>query len=259
MASKSARSRPPAHGWSASISTTSSPASATSAPSTRISAEDAAYRIGDDEFAVVLKGERAWGGFRFCQRLRRRLDTHPDGLPSATLGVAEPASLEGSHTVIRHAALALHEARRAGREVLIYSEALEPTARESHRDLERRHLKTLTTSLARACDAKDSYTRSHCETVADWILHHHERLDGAGYPEGLRGEEVPVESRVILVADAFEAMTSDRPYRRGRSEQEAFVELERHAGTQFDPDCVDALRRALGARGRRASLRLASA
>jgi len=181
-----------------------------------------------------------------------------------------------------------------------------------------RHLSTLATALARAVDAKDSYTRSHCETVAElcvliagelgldtdrvaririagllhdvgkigisdailqkpaaltaeeaaimrthpdlgahivsaaelyeeagWILHHHERLDGRGYPDGLTGGDVPLESRIIMVADAFEAMTSDRPYRPRRPVDEALAELERHSGTQFDPECIAALCRIL--------------
>jgi HD-GYP domain-containing protein (c-di-GMP phosphodiesterase class II) len=78
-----------------------------------------------------------------------------------------------------------------------------------------------------------------------WVLHHHERPDGRGYPDGLAGDAIPFESRVILVADAFEAMTSDRPYRIGRPESEAVTELEANAGTQFDPDCVAALVRVL--------------
>ena len=83
------------------------------------------------------------------------------------------------------------------------------------------------------------------EEEAGWILHHHERPDGRGYPDGLSGDEVPLESRIILCADAFEAMTSDRPYRPGRSEQNALAELRSHAGEQFDPDCVAALEAAL--------------
>ncbi len=71
-------------------------------------------------------------------------------------------------------------------------------------------------------------------------------MDGRGYPEGLAGEAIPLESRIILVADAFEAMTSDRPYRAGSAAEDALVELHRHAGTQFDPDCVEALEAALG-------------
>jgi len=78
-------------------------------------------------------------------------------------------------------------------------------------------------------------------TEAHWILHHHERVDGAGYPSGLAGEAIPIQSRIIAVADAFEAMTGSRPYREPISVQEAIGELYAHAGTQFDVRCVDAL------------------
>jgi len=67
------------------------------------------------------------------------------------------------------------------------------------------------------------------------VLYHHERWDGAGYPTGKAGEEIPLEARVLAVADAFDAMTSDRPYRRALSRAEALAEVERCAGTQFDP------------------------
>ena len=77
------------------------------------------------------------------------------------------------------------------------------------------------------------------------MLHHHEHLDGSGYPLGLRGAEIPLESRIILVADAFEAMTADRPYRKGCRGEAALAELERLAGAQFDPACVEALRSSL--------------
>jgi response regulator RpfG family c-di-GMP phosphodiesterase len=75
--------------------------------------------------------------------------------------------------------------------------------------------------------------------VADVIRHHHERLDGRGYPDELRGEAIPLLSRVILIADSYEAMTSDRSYRPGVGRTRAFEELRRHAGTQFDPKLVD--------------------
>ena len=64
-------------------------------------------------------------------------------------------------------------------------------------------------------------------------------------PYGLSDDAIPLESRIILVADAFEAITADRAYRKARSDDEALIELERHAGTQFDPACVAALARAL--------------
>jgi diguanylate cyclase (GGDEF)-like protein len=70
------------------------------------------------------------------------------------------------------------------------------------------------------------------------VLHHHERYDGAGYPSGLKGEDIPLEARIVCVADCFCAMTSDRPYKEGMSVEDACEELERCAGTQFDPRIV---------------------
>jgi putative nucleotidyltransferase with HDIG domain len=74
--------------------------------------------------------------------------------------------------------------------------------------------------------------------VLPGILYHHERYDGTGYPAQLKGEDIPLVARVITVADAFDAMVSDRPYRRGFSAEKALEELQLHAGTQFDPNVV---------------------
>jgi diguanylate cyclase (GGDEF)-like protein/putative nucleotidyltransferase with HDIG domain len=275
-----------------------------------VSPDGRAFRIGGDEFAMVVEGGTAIDAFGMAQDLR----LHVAG---ATSGVAERRPGEDKHSVIRRADLALLAAKRTHREVLVYSADLESVTGV---DLppDERHLSTLATALARAVDAKDSYTRSHCETVAElcvliagelgldaervaririagllhdvgkigisdailqkpaaltaeeaavmrthpdlgahivsaaelyeeagWILHHHERLDGRGYPDALAGDDVPLESRIIMVADAFEAMTSDRPYRPRRPVDEALVELERHSGTQFDPACIAALCRVL--------------
>ncbi|MFI8960922.1 HD-GYP domain-containing protein [Streptomyces sp. NPDC053493] len=81
------------------------------------------------------------------------------------------------------------------------------------------------------------------------ILHHHERMDGSGYPYGLKGHEIPEYARVVAVADAFDAMTSTRCYSRARPVGTALAELERCAGTQFDPRMVEALARALDRHG----------
>jgi diguanylate cyclase (GGDEF)-like protein/putative nucleotidyltransferase with HDIG domain len=277
---------------------------------TDVSPAGSAYRIGGDEFAIVVADGTAVDAFGVAQDLRRHI-------AGATTGIAERCAGEDKHALIRRADLALLAAKRTHREVLVYSADMELAASLDFPPDER-HLSTLATALARAVDAKDSYTRSHCETVAElcvlmagelkldadrvarirlagllhdvgkigisdailqkpapltpdetavmrthpdlgahivsaaelyeeaeWILHHHERLDGHGYPDGLLGEEVPLESRIIMVADAFEAMTSDRPYRPRRPVEEALAELDRHVGTQFDPKCVAALRSVL--------------
>ena len=80
------------------------------------------------------------------------------------------------------------------------------------------------------------------DLIAHLVLHHHERWDGAGYPDGLSGEQIPLGSRIIFVTDAYDAMTSDRLYRPKRSSRAALAELERCAGSQFDPGIVAAFR-----------------
>jgi putative two-component system response regulator len=72
------------------------------------------------------------------------------------------------------------------------------------------------------------------------VRSHHERLDGSGFPDGLRGEDIPLEARIVAVADSFDAMTSERPYRDPRAPGEAIRELERVAGSQLDPAAVEA-------------------
>jgi HD-GYP domain-containing protein (c-di-GMP phosphodiesterase class II) len=77
--------------------------------------------------------------------------------------------------------------------------------------------------------------------VAKLVRSTHERYDGRGYPDGLAGEAIPLGSRIVFACDAYEAMTADRPYSRRRSSEDAIAELERCAGSQFDPVVVDAL------------------
>ncbi|UCF81335.1 MAG: GAF domain-containing protein [Acidobacteriota bacterium] len=85
------------------------------------------------------------------------------------------------------------------------------------------------------------------ENILDGMRYHHETLDGKGYPYGLRGEDIPLQARIVAVADAFDAMTSNRPYHDGRPVAEAVAELRRCSGTQFDADAVEALAAALEA------------
>jgi diguanylate cyclase (GGDEF)-like protein len=282
-------------------------------------ATDAAYRTGGDEFIALLPSERAWGALEFARRLQEEAHHHRTEL-AVTCGIAESIAFETADTLLRRADLALYEAKRSGRQIVLYADGLapKPIPRPEERATRREH-RLLATALARAVDAKDAGTRNHCETVSElcvllgqalgldadrierlrlagllhdvgkigvsdrilgkpgrlnddevaemsrhvrighaivasaeleeearWVRHHHEHFDGSGYPDGLSGEEIPPESRIILVADAFEAMTADRPYRRARPVDEALAELDRLSGTQFDPACVDALRFALG-------------
>jgi putative nucleotidyltransferase with HDIG domain len=80
--------------------------------------------------------------------------------------------------------------------------------------------------------------------IVPMVKYHHERWDGRGYPEGLKGEEIPLGARIISVADTFDAMTSDRPYRKGLPAEIAREEIEKNAGTQFDPKVVEAFLKA---------------
>lgn len=75
--------------------------------------------------------------------------------------------------------------------------------------------------------------------IADYILSHHEKWDGTGYPQGLYGKEIPLAARILTVADAYDAMTQDRAYRKALSQEYALSEIEKNAGTQFDPEVVD--------------------
>jgi hypothetical protein len=78
-------------------------------------------------------------------------------------------------------------------------------------------------------------------SIGPVVRHHHENYDGTGYPAGLRGEEIPILARVLAVADAYEAMTADRPYRESLTKEGAIEELRRCAGTHFDPRVVEGL------------------
>ncbi len=75
--------------------------------------------------------------------------------------------------------------------------------------------------------------------IAEWILRHHEWWDGSGYPLGLSGTKIPLECRILAIVDAYDAMTSDRPYRKAMSVEEAVIELRKFAGIQFDPDLLE--------------------
>ncbi|MDO9302897.1 MAG: HD domain-containing phosphohydrolase [Anaerolineales bacterium] len=72
--------------------------------------------------------------------------------------------------------------------------------------------------------------------ILPWIYSHHEKWDGSGYPLGLKGQAIPLGARIIAISDAYDAMTTDRPYRHALTRETALKEIERCAGTQFDPE-----------------------
>jgi HD-GYP domain-containing protein (c-di-GMP phosphodiesterase class II) len=90
---------------------------------------------------------------------------------------------------------------------------------------------------------------ANLDDISEWVLAHHERPDGHGYPFGLHDPEIPLEAKILAVADSYEAMTSDRVYRMALGHDIAQAELRKCAGAQFDPDVVEALIAALAGAG----------
>jgi diguanylate cyclase (GGDEF)-like protein len=289
-------------------------------------ASDRAYRVGGDEFAVILPAVGEWAGFQFAQRLQKTLELREGPSVRATAGVSQATGPRSKDDVLREADRALISAKRSGQAAALYTSDMGDFVHSAQEE-DAHHVQTLANALALAVDAKDPYTRSHSQTVsnlcaaigaeldfdeqrlgrlrlagllhdvgkigipdailrkpakldaaefeqmkthcvlgenivtaaempehAHWVRHHHERIDGAGYPDGLADRQIPLESRIIHVADAFEAMTSDRPYRKAPGERFAIEELRGNAGTQFDESVVDALLRVLGDRHAREHL-----
>jgi diguanylate cyclase (GGDEF)-like protein len=281
-------------------------------------ATDRAYRIGGDEFAVILPATREWAAFKFAHRVRDTLDLREEGVVRETAGISEALTFRPKDDLVRDADLALISAKRSQQDVAVYTAEMEPGRHTPAAVEDEHHTRTLAGALALAVDAKDAYTRSHCQTVSTlcavietelgfgpeavgrirlagllhdvgkigipdailkkpaqltpkeyeqmkthsllgfdivqaadmpiealWVLHHHERVDGRGYPDGLAGQDIPLESRIIHVADAFEAMTSDRPYRTAPGQRFAVEELRRNVDSQFDSRVVAALLRVL--------------
>jgi len=278
------------------------------------------FRLGGDEFAVLLPGldERAALAVAgsIVDRVRE-MEIEEVGSVTVSAGIAAyPMQGVGRDELIRLADNALYWAKEQGKNRARAYEQPPLELAELHQLAEgpdRAARYRAAASLAKAVDARDAYTGSHSERVADLagriasrlgadepqveltrlaarlhdlgklaipeeilrkpgvlddserlvlqqhpqighrmldslevepiaelVLHHHERWDGAGYPDRLRGEEIPLGARIIFVADAYDAMTSERVYRRPLTEDEAFEELDRCAGTQFDPRVVHA-------------------
>jgi diguanylate cyclase (GGDEF)-like protein len=279
-----------------------------------------AFRLGGDEFALLLIGHDEGAALAAAHSVVERVasaDFDHIGTVTVSAGVATyPVQGHGRDELVRLADSALYWAKEHGKNrVRLYRpdvvELAELKRLAAGPDKAARY--RAAASLAKAVDARDTYTGSHSERVgelsarvatrigldpeqveltrlagslhdlgklaipeeilqkpgtltdserlvlerhpqigfrmldslgvdpvADLVLHHHERWDGAGYPDGMRGEEIPLGARIIFVTDAFDAMTSDRIYRPRLSAEAALAELKRCAGTQFDPGIVAA-------------------
>ena len=287
----------------------------------RLRQDGEAFRIGGDEFALLLPGKTAREAMEIAEGVIGRVS----GTAALSAGVVTyPDHGVERSELVRVADSALYLAKEHGKNrVRVYRPDLLELAelRRLAEGPDRAARLRAAASLAHAVDARDAYTGSHSymvgelaarvakrmgleteqvelarlagslhdlgklaipeeilrkpgplneaerlvlerhpqigfrmldslgvEPVASWVLHHHERWDGDGYPDRLGGEAIPLGSRILFVADAYDAMTTDRVYRSKLSHERAISELERCAGTQFDPEVVAALLEELGER-----------
>jgi diguanylate cyclase (GGDEF)-like protein/putative nucleotidyltransferase with HDIG domain len=284
--------------------------------------DDAAIRLGGEEFALVLSGVGEREALAVAERLRREVADEFRDFPvpiSVSVGIADSAPCDGAEELVRAANRALFTAKRLGRDRCVVHHAETLAMLDALADDRAGEQLEAALLLAETLDLRDVATARHSETVgryaeriadelgiaaeqverirvagvlhdigklgisdavllktgsleaaewaeirrhpelgarilehanmrdvASWVLAHHERVDGGGYPHGLSGERIPLEGRILAVADAYEAMTADRPYRRALSQAEARDELVRGAGSQFDAEVVAAFLRVLG-------------
>jgi diguanylate cyclase (GGDEF)-like protein/putative nucleotidyltransferase with HDIG domain len=267
---------------------------------------DNVFRVGGEEFCVVLPGLEHADAYEVAERLRHNVSAVVSVLPvTVSLGVAShPAHGLHRDELLTQADAALYASKRAGKNRTTIAggeDTPEPTAIDHHAHLHLLHgrdpdtvvhsaqVATIAVDLARALGVEDErlgalrtaaklhdigkigvpdtilnkpgrldddefrIVQTHplvgaellrawgLDVAANFVAQHHEHIDGSGYPRGLAGAEIALEARIIHVADAYGAMTLDRPYRSAMTSDEALGELQRHSGTQFDSDVVDAL------------------
>jgi diguanylate cyclase (GGDEF)-like protein len=202
-----------------------------------------ALRIADQRMYVHKNGGRATASRQSTDVLLRALaerhpdlGAHTDGVAALVRHVAQSLGLEGEELEqVCHAA-ELHD---IGKVAIPDAILTKPGPLD---DGEWAFMKRHTLIGERIVAAAPALA-----TAARLVRHSHERWDGAGYPDRLAGEDIPVGARIIAVCDTYDAITSDRPYRPGRTPEEALAEVRRHAGMQFDPVIVEAFTAALAA------------
>jgi putative nucleotidyltransferase with HDIG domain len=196
-----------------------------------------------EELDGLSAGDDRAARFRAAGTLAHAVDTrdaytgsHSDRVSELCARIAERLGLSADEVELARLAGSLHDLGKLAipEEILRKPESLSGAERlvvERHPQIGYRMLESL-----------------GVEPVAEWVLHHHERWDGTGYPNRVAGDRIPLGARIIFVADAFDAMTSDRTYREPMAREAAIAEVERCAGTQFDPEVVEAFLAEVGAR-----------
>lgn len=152
---------------------------------------------------------------------------HLESVAKYAVALGEQAEVPSPELSDLYCAALLHDLGKIGIPEAILNKPAKLSSEEF--DVVRKHPEIATTILNDLIDS---------DLIPSIILHHHEFYDGSGYPSGLQREEIPLGARIIAIADAYDAMTSDRPYRSARPHNEAVAELIRCAGTQFDPRLV---------------------
>ena len=195
------------------------------------------------EFRRVASGADRIARFRAAASLARAVDSrdaytgsHSERVANLAAEIATQLGLPAEEVELTRLAGSLHDLGKLAipEEILRKPAALSDAERlvlERHPQIGYRMLESL-----------------GVDPIAYWVLHHHERWDGNGYPDGLAEDRIPLGARIIFVSDAFDAMTSDRLYRDALSFEDAVAEVERCAGSQFDPNVVSAFLACVGSR-----------
>lgn len=284
---------------------------------TAVRQPDMVYRVGGEEFCVLLPLLRAESAHDVAERLRVAVETIDTPLPvTVSVGLATfPDDACSREDLLGRADAALYASKASGKNMTTLADTVQseqrPMLAGSRLDLRLLHqqdpasavhsarVAQLAVSVGRRLGvapnrmtvlrraamlhdlgkigvpqtllqrpgplSEDEFrvVQAHCllgsellrragePEAAQIVLHHHENIDGSGYPDGLRAERIELESRIIRVVDSFVAMTLERPYRAARSRSDAEAELRRCTGTEFDPAVVEALHAVLAAGGDR--------